>query len=71
MKVETKKLKLFLLDSGLVSSRDIVETEKKIKKNGEYLGRSFGQRRKGFRGRLKGLEAYILGIPFVELEKKR
>ena len=34
MKVETKKLKLFLLDSGLVSSRDIVETEKKIKKTG-------------------------------------
>ena len=40
-------------------------------KNGGIFRRSFGQRRKGFRGRLKGLEAYILGIPFVELEKEK
>ena len=32
MKVETKKLKLFLLDSGLISSKDITEAEKKVKK---------------------------------------
>ena len=71
MKVETKKLKLFLLDSGLVSSRDIVETEKKIKKTGEYLGEALVSGGKVSEDDLRGLEAYILGIPFVELEKEK
>lgn len=32
MRVEQQQLKLFLLDSGLVSSKDIAEAEEKSKK---------------------------------------
>ncbi|OHA51368.1 MAG: hypothetical protein A2Z62_02675 [Candidatus Terrybacteria bacterium RIFCSPLOWO2_02_42_20] len=71
MKVETKKLKLFLLDSGLISSKEITETEKKIKKTGEDFGDALVSGGKISEDDLRRLEAYILGIPFVGLEKEK
>ncbi len=71
MKVETKKLKLFLLDSGLISSKEITEAENKIKKTGEDLGDALVSGGKISEDDLRRLEAYILGIPFVELEKEK
>jgi len=71
MKVETKKLKLFLLDSGLISSKEITEAEKKIKKTGEDLGDVLVSGGKISEDDLRRLEAYILGIPFVGLEKEK
>lgn len=71
MKVETKKLKLFLLDSGLISSKDITEAEEKIKKTGEDLGEALVGNGKISEDDLRRLEAYILGIPFVGLEKEK
>jgi type IV pilus assembly protein PilB len=71
MKVETKKLKLFLLDSGLISSKDIIEAEKKIKKTGEDFGEALVGNGKISEDDLRRLEAYILGIPFVGLEKEK
>ena len=71
MKVETKKLKLFLLDSGLISSKDITEAEKKVKKTGEDLGDVLVSGGKISEDDLRRLEAYIVGIPFVGLEKEK
>lgn len=71
MKVETKKLKLFLLDSGLISSKDVSEAEKRIKKTGEDLGDVLVSAGKISEDDLRRLEAYILGIPFVGLEKEK
>ena len=71
MKVETKKLKLFLLDSGLITSKDITEAENKIKKTGEDLGNALVSGGKISEDDLRRLEAYILGIPFVGLEKEK
>jgi len=71
MKVETKKLKLFLLDSGLISSKEITEAEKKIKKTGEDFGDALVSGGKISEDDLRRLEAYILGIPFVGLEKEK
>ena len=71
MKVETKKLKLFLLDSGLITSKDITEAEKKVKKTGEDLGDILVSGGKISEDDLRRLEAYILGIPFVGLEKEK
>lgn len=71
MKVETKKLKLFLLDSGLITSKDITEAERRVKKTGEYLGDALVSDGKISEDDLRRLEAYILGIPFVGLEKEK
>jgi len=71
MKVETKKLKLFLLDGGLITSKDITETEKRVKKTGEDLGDALVSDGKISEDDLRRLEAYILGIPFVGLEKEK
>jgi len=67
MKVETKKLKLFLLDSGLITSKDIAEAERNVKKTGEDLGDALVSTGKISEDDLRRLEAYILGIPFVGL----
>lgn len=71
MKVETKKLKLFLLDSGLITSKDITEAEKKSKKTGEDLGNVLISGGKISEDDLRRMEAYILGIPFVGLEREK
>ena len=71
MKVETKKLKLFLLDSGLITSKDIAEAERNVKKTGEDLGDALVSAGKISEDDLRRLEAYILGIPFVGLEKEK
>ena len=71
MKVETKKLKLFLLDSGLITSKDITEAERNVKKTGEDLGDALVSGGKISEDDLRRLEAYILGIPFVGLEKEK
>lgn len=71
MRVEAKKLKLFLLDSGLVSSADIAELEKKVKKTGGDIREHLITSGKIKEDDLIRMEAYILGIPFVSLEKEK
>lgn len=71
MKVEPKKLKLFLLDSGLITSKDIIEAEKKSGRVKGGLGEVLVNEGKISEDDLSRLEAYILGIPFVNLEKEK
>lgn len=69
MRVEPKKLKMFLLDSGLVKGDDILSAEKKAKKSGEDVGDVLVSAGKISEDDLRRMRAYILGIPFVNLEK--
>jgi type IV pilus assembly protein PilB len=71
MRVEQQQLKLFLLDSGLVSSKDIAEAEEKSKKNKKKLGDILVVEGKITEDDLRRLEAYILGIPFVNLQNEK
>lgn len=68
MKVETSRLKVFLLDAELVSSKDLDAAEKKALKSGKSLGEVLSAEGKITEDELARLEAYILGVPFVNLE---
>ena len=69
MRVEPKKLKLFLLDSGLIKSEDLLVAEKSAKKSGKDLGEALVNEGKISEDDLRRLKAYVLGVPFVNLEK--
>jgi len=71
MKVEPKQLKLFLLDSGLVTAEDVAAAERKAKKTGKDIGEIFVSEGKITENELQHLQAYILGIPFVDLKNKK
>jgi type IV pilus assembly protein PilB len=71
MRVEPQQLKLFLLDSGLVSSKDITEAEKQAEKKGKNLGEILINEGKLSEDDFSRLQAYILGTPFVNLEKEK
>lgn len=73
MNLETKQLKDFLIDSGLVTKTEFSEIETKIKK-GEYKDSpekvlvSLG---KISEDDLRRAQAYIFGIPFVDLKSQK
>ena len=70
MKVEPQQLKMFLLDSGLVSKEQIQEAEKEAQKQNKKFEEVLVN--KGYLSEedLIKLKAYILGIPFINLEKE-
>ncbi|MFA5934899.1 MAG: GspE/PulE family protein [Candidatus Paceibacterota bacterium] len=73
MNLETKQLKDFFIDSGLVNKTEYAEIETKIKK-GEYKDTaekvlvSLG---KISEDDLRRAQAYIFGIPFVDLKSQK
>ncbi|PIR70191.1 MAG: hypothetical protein COU46_02900 [Candidatus Niyogibacteria bacterium CG10_big_fil_rev_8_21_14_0_10_42_19] len=71
MKLEPQRLKLFLLDSELVSQKDVDEAEKKAAKTGEDLSGILVKEGKISENDLIRLRAYILGYPFVNLEHEK
>lgn len=71
MRVEPQQLKLFLLDSGLVSSEDISDAEEKSKKTKKSIGDILVSEGKVSEDDLRRLQAYILGIAFISLEKEK
>lgn len=71
MRVEAQQLKAFLLDSGLVSAADIDVAEKKSQKTKKDIGEILIKEGKISEDDLRRLEAYILGIPFVGLEREK
>ncbi|MCR4284229.1 MAG: GspE/PulE family protein [Parcubacteria group bacterium] len=71
MRVEQEQLKAFLLDSSLVNSSDIDEAEKKAKKTKKSLRDVLLSDGKVNEDDLIHLEAYILGIPFVNLKNEK
>jgi len=71
MKVEPQQLKAFLLDSGLVKEEDVLKLEKEAQVKGDDLGELLIKQKKITEKDLRRLEAYILGVPFVNLENEK
>lgn len=71
MRVDQEKIKILLLESGLVSSSDIKSAEAKAKKSGDSFENVLVSDGKIPEDDLRRLEAYTLGIPFVNLEKEK
>src|SRR3989338_7963097 len=71
MFIEEKKLREFVLDSGLVSKTDLEDTEKEADKNSQSVGTILVNKGKISDDDLRKVQAYILGIPFVDLKGLR
>ncbi|MCK5027620.1 MAG: Flp pilus assembly complex ATPase component TadA [Candidatus Pacebacteria bacterium] len=71
MQVENTQLKEFLVDSGLVSEKDILATEKKLKNKKDGMGKVLVSEGILSEDDLRRSEAYILGIPFIGLKGQK
>lgn len=70
MRVEESQLKAFLIDSGLVKKEEVETAEKEAKKSGKSFRDVLLNNGLVKEDELKRLEAYILGIPFVDLTRE-
>ena len=71
MHIEESQLKNFILDSGLVSRADLTVAEKEALETGGNLGRILINKGKMTEDDLRRMQAYILGIPFVDLKGEK
>lgn len=72
MRIEEKKLKEFILDSGLVSRADYESTEEEVKKSGlNNTEETLIKKGLATDDDLRRIKAYILGIPFVNLKGQK
>ncbi len=67
MKVDDKKLKLFLSDLGLVPKKDLEAAFSEAKKSQRSFGDVIAERKLVPADEMEKLQAYVLGIPFVDL----
>ncbi|MBL7053329.1 MAG: type II/IV secretion system protein [Candidatus Portnoybacteria bacterium] len=70
MRVEDSQLKAFIIDSGLTTKEELEKAEKKAKKLKNKLADILIEQKIITEEQLIKLKAYILGIPFVNLEKE-
>jgi len=70
MRVESGQLKAFLLDAGLVTKAQFESALKKAEKTKQKVGDVLVSEGLITQEEIIKLEAYILGIPFVNLEKE-
>lgn len=70
MYIEEKKLREFIIDSGLVSRTDIAAAEKELDKDGG-IGEALVKAGKLTDDDLKRMQAYVVGIPFVDLRSEK
>ncbi|OHA89023.1 MAG: hypothetical protein A2741_02495 [Candidatus Zambryskibacteria bacterium RIFCSPHIGHO2_01_FULL_43_27] len=68
MHIEEKQLKEFILDSGLVSRADFAKAEKESTESGISIGKILVKKGSITEDDLRRMQAYILGIPFVDLK---
>jgi len=71
MHIEETQLKDFILDSGLVSRADITVATKEAEEAGESIGKILVNKSKLTEDDLRRMQAYILGIPFVDLKGEK
>lgn len=71
MTVNNKQLKDFIADSGLVSRTELDDAEKRSVEKKEYLGNILVSDGKLSEDDLRRTEAYLLGIPFVNLKGQK
>jgi len=70
MRVEPQQLKAFLLDAGLITDKQFDDCFKKAEKTKQKVGDVLVSEGLISQEELIKLEAYILGVPFVNLEKE-
>jgi len=71
MQVGEEQLKEFIIDSGLISVKDIKEVEKEAKAKEESLDKALVRKGKIEIDELRRIQAMILGIPFVDLKNQK
>jgi len=71
MHIEESQLKEFILDSGLVTKADFDKAEKESEKTGENIGKVLVSAGNITEDDLRRIQAYVLGIPFVDLKNQR
>jgi type IV pilus assembly protein PilB len=67
MYIEEKQLKEFIVDSGLISKDHLMTAEKESEKSKMNLGDYLVSEGKLSEDELKKVQAYILGIPFIDV----
>lgn len=70
MRIADSQLKSFILDGGLLSEEDVARAEAEVAKAGKSLHEVILNLGLMPESALRKLEAYILGIPFVDLTKE-
>lgn len=70
MQVEDSQIKAFILDSDLTTKEKLDKAEKKAKETNQQLAQVLVKDKIISQKQLIKLQAYILGIPFVNLEKE-
>lgn len=71
MKIDEHQLHEFIVDSGLVSRKDVDAAAEEAKKKGRSLGDTLVSGGKIEENDLRRISAYVLGIPFVNLQDKK
>ncbi|HQT82705.1 MAG TPA: GspE/PulE family protein [Candidatus Paceibacterota bacterium] len=71
MHVSEGELKEFIIDSGLVAKKDIDAAAAEAQKRGQSLGDILVSRGSLTEDALRRIQAYVLGIPFVNLKDHR
>src|SRR3989338_859383 len=70
MNVEPQRLKKFLLDAGLITDKDFEDALKASLQNDKKIGDVLVSRKLIDQEKLTKFEAYLLGIPFVNIERE-
>lgn len=70
MHIEENQLKEFILDSGLVSRTDLTKALKEAEEAGLSVGKVLVNKGALTEDDLRRMQAYILGIPFVDLKSQ-
>lgn len=71
MYIEDSQLNKFILDSNLVSREDLESAQKEAEKGGTRLGDILVSQGKITADNLRRMQAYVLGIPFVDLKTRK
>ncbi len=71
MLIQESKLKKFILDSGLASRAEVLAAEKDAEKEGGGVGDVLVKQGKISSDDLRRVQAYILGVPFVDLKGQK
>lgn len=67
MQIADEQLKKFIIDSGLVSRKDVEAAEKEASERGQGLGPALLARGVVGEDDLRRMQAHIMGIPFISL----
>src|SRR6185503_11123481 len=71
MHINEKELENFMIDSGLVSDKDIELARKDLNDKNSNIGKVLVNKGTITEDDLRRMQAYILGIPFVDLKNQK